>query len=59
MEVWILLRGCCYAFNTHCETLKDAMREQNLKRSDISDWWKNPVGYDPLRGTAKDYFTYL
>lgn len=39
-EVHIRLRGDLYSQNTHCATLKDAMKKYRLKRHWIADWWK-------------------
>ena len=52
-EVWVIPKGSFYAFNTHCGTLKEAMQTYPSieRRSMISSWWKNPVGYDPLQGS--------
>ena len=39
-EVHVILKGDCYAMNTYCNTLKEFLEMRNLKRSDVSDWWK-------------------
>lgn len=45
--VWVRLKGAPYAFNTECHTLKEAMNTYPhlSKRSDIAEWWTNPVNY--------------
>lgn len=45
-EVWVRPVGGCYGFNTHCNTLKEAMQTYPTiaKRSWIADWWRNPIG---------------
>lgn len=39
-EVHVILKGDCYSMNTYCSTLKEFLEIRNLKRSDVSDWWK-------------------
>ena len=39
-EVHVILKGDCYSMNTYCSTLKEFLEMRNLKRSDVSDWWK-------------------
>ena len=39
-EVHVILKGDCYSMNTYCSILKGFLEMRNLKRSDVSDWWK-------------------
>jgi hypothetical protein len=39
-EVHVILKGDCYSMNTYCSTLKEFLEMRHLKRSDVSDWWK-------------------
>lgn len=39
-EVHVILKGDCYSMNTYCSILKEFLEMRNLKRSDVSDWWK-------------------
>lgn len=39
--VHLLVKGCPYALKAYdCYTLKQAMEQGGLKRSDVLDWWK-------------------
>lgn len=40
--VHVRLKGNLYSFDTHCETLKEAMEKLPMcrKRSWIAEWWK-------------------
>ena len=40
--VHVRLKGNLYSFDTHCETLKEAMATLPIckKRSWIAEWWK-------------------
>ena len=41
-EVWVRPKGTLYGFNTHCETLKEAMETYPSirERKMIAEWWK-------------------
>lgn len=39
-EVHVILKGDCYSMNTYCSTLNEFLEMRHLKRSDVSDWWK-------------------
>ena len=58
--VHIRLKDSFYSFNTHCETLKEAMKTYPSckKRSYIAEWWMGSDEiYDPKKdGTPDDYF---
>ena len=42
--VFVRLKGSLYGFNTHCKTLKEAMKTYPScqKRTWIAEWWKAP-----------------
>jgi len=40
----VMLRGCVYAYTVYdCYTLKAAMESLGIKRSHITDWWKELI----------------
>jgi len=45
-EIWVRLKGNLNGFNTHCSTLKEAIKTFPIiggKRSNIAEWWYQSI----------------